>query len=167
MVFGETVLNKFTIHACNAMVILGLAACSEARRDPCQLLTIADVQSVDNTVSASLWAGRDGARKDDEVCVFSTQDGYPRVMLFVWYDKDNDPKSLVNKGVANSDAMIIELPGIGSEAAGSFVDDELGLLAVKSAQGLVGVRVKKPALRDSADYNEIVHLAEKALSRNH
>jgi hypothetical protein len=164
---GETVLNKFTIHACNAMVILGLAGCSEARRDPCQLLTIADVQSVDNTVSASLWAGRDGARKDDEVCVFSTQDGYPRVMLFVWYDKDNDPKSLVNKGVANSDAMIIELPGIGSEAAGSFVDDELGLLAVKSAQGLVGVRVKKPALRDSADYNEIVHLAEKALSRNH
>jgi len=167
MVFGETVLNKFAIHACNVIVILGLAACSEARRDPCQLLTVQDVQSVDNTVSTSIWAGRDGERKVDEVCVFSNNDGFPRVMLFVWYDNDNDPKSLVIKGAADSSAMIVELPEIGPEAAGSFVDHELGLLAVRSAQGVVGLRVKKPVQKNSAEFIEIVQLAEKALSRNH
>jgi hypothetical protein len=29
-------------------------------------------------------------------CVFHTDDGDPRVMLFVWYDKDEDPEQLIH-----------------------------------------------------------------------
>lgn len=122
---------------------------------------------MDSTVSTSIWAGRDGERKDDEVCVFYNNDRFPRVMLFVWYDQDTDPKNVVNKGAADSGAMIVELPAIGSAAAGSFINNELGLLAVKSGQGVIGLRVKKPVQKNSAEFTEIVQLAEKALSRNH
>ena len=158
-------LNKFIVLAFLWVVVFGLTACSEARRDPCQLLSVEDVRSVDSTVTSSFWAGRDGERKEDEVCMFQTDDGDPRVMLFVWYDSESDPWELASKGVAGTGATIVDLSGIGTEAAAAFSDDELKLLAVKSSRGLVGLRVRKTASRDSADFNEIVQLAEEALAR--
>jgi hypothetical protein len=95
------VSGKFIIHICTAMAVFGLAGCSDMRRDPCQLLTVEDVKSVDNTVAFPIWAGRDGERKDDEVCVFNTADGDPRLMLFVWYDKEKYPEHLVTEGAAD------------------------------------------------------------------
>ena len=159
-------LSRAIFLVSSIIFILGLAACTDARKDPCQLLTVADVKSVDNTVADSIWAGRDGERKDDEVCMFHTGDGEPRVMLFVWYDKETDPGMLVSEGAAVSGAEMVELPGIGLKAAATFSDDELKLLAVKSSRGVVGIRVRKSVGKDSADFNEIVQLTEKALSRN-
>ena len=158
-------MSRYIFLVPSLIVFLSLAACSDARKDPCQLLTVADVKSVDNTVADSIWAGRDGEMKDDEVCMFHTGDGEPRVMLFVWYDSESDPWELASKGVAGTGATIVDLSGIGTEAAAAFSDDELKLLAVKSSRGLVGLRVRKTASRDSADFNEIVQLAEEALAR--
>ena len=149
------------------VVILGLAACTEARKDPCQLLGVEEVRSVDNTVSDSIWAGRDGERKDDEVCMYHTDAGEPRLMLFVWYDKNADPEMLVSEGSLAADARPVELSGIGSKAFAVYSDGELKLLAVKSERGVVGIRVRKPVSEDSDDFREIAQLAEKALSRNY
>jgi len=148
------------------MVILGLTACAESRRDPCQLLAVEDVKSVDNTVAISLWAGRDGERKDDEVCMFHTNDGDPRVMLFVWYDKDKTPEELLANGATGTGTVVVDLSETGSNAAATFSNDELKLLAVKSVRGVVGIRVRKPVTKDSPELSKVVQLAEKALSRN-
>lgn len=144
---------------------LSLLACSEARRDPCQLLSVQDVTTVDDSVTVSIWAGRDGELKDDEVCMFHTEEGDARLMLFVWYDKEADPWQLVAKGTAETGATASEVPGVGLEAAATFSNDELKLLAVKSNRGVVGIRIRKPVRRGSAAFNEVAQLAEKALSR--
>lgn len=162
----KAVPKKIVVYLLLNVVVLGLAGCSEARRNPCELLTVEDVESVDNTVSVSIWAGRDGERKKDEVCVFYTDEGDPRLMLFVWYDKDIDPQKLVAAGASGTHARIVDLPGVGLKAAASLGDDELKLIAVKSAQGVVGLRVKKPVSESSAEFKEIIQLAEKAAFRN-
>jgi hypothetical protein len=148
------------------VAVLFLAGCSDARVDPCRLLTVEDVRSVDDSVAVSLWAGRGGERKDNEVCMFYTDAGDPRVMLFVWYDSEKDPKALVAKGQADAGATVVDVAGAGSNAAAAFRNDELKLLAVKSSQGVVGLRIRKPVSRDGADFDEAVRLAETALSRN-
>jgi len=159
------VLDKCNTSIFLFVAIFSLTACSEARRDPCQLLTVEEVKVVDKSVAISIWAGRDGERKDDEVCVFHTKDGDPRVMLFVWYDKEKEPFQLVTEGEMDSNLSIVEVPGIGSNAVATFNNDELKTFAVKSARGVVGLRVRKPIRKDSADFNEVTQLAERALSR--
>jgi hypothetical protein len=133
-----------------------LSGCSESRRDPCELLTALEVKSVDSSVSYSLWAGRDGEKKEDEVCMYYTSEGEPKVMLFVWYDKDK----------VEENSVVVDLPGVGSKAVAAFSESELKLLVVKSTDGVVGLRVRKPVARDSLELLEIVQLAETALSRN-
>lgn len=158
--------NKLSVCASCLIFMLGVVGCSGARRDPCELLTADEVKSVDETVTYSLWAGRGGEKKDDEVCMFYTEDGEPRVMLFAWYDKDKDPQELTKKGARDSGAMVIDVPGVGTKAAALFADDELKLLAVKSSPGVVGLRVRMPVSKDSVEFDVIAQLAEKALSRN-
>lgn len=158
--------NRLLVCILCLIVALGSAGCSGARKDPCELLTADEVKSVDKTVTYSLWAGRGGERKDDEVCMFYTKGSEPRVMLFVWYDKDIDPEELTKKGARDSAAMVVDLPGAGEKAAALFVAGELKLLTVKTFQGVVGLRVRMPVHADSAEFDEIVQLAESALSRN-
>lgn len=160
-------MNRSISLITSLVFILGLAACTEARKDPCQLLGVEDVRSVDNTVTDSIWAGRDGERKDDEVCMYHTDEGEPRLMLFVWYDKNADPETLVSEDSLAADARRVELSGIGSQAFAVYSDDELKLLAVKSERGVVGIRVRKPVSNDSDDFRAVARLAEKALSRNY
>lgn len=158
--------HKTAIQLLLLTVITGLYGCSEARKDPCRLLSVPDIQSWDDSVSVSIWAGRDGEKQEDEVCMFYTDDGDPRLMLFAWYDKEKDPRALVEKGMSDSESEIIDVPGIGSEASAAFVDDEFRLLAVKSTQGVVGIRVRKPVLKGSTEFDEVKRLAEKALANN-
>ena len=156
---------KHRIAICLLFVTANLLGCSDARRDPCQLLTVQDVETLDNTVSNSLWAGRDGERKDDEVCGFYTSEGEPRAMLFVWYDKENEPMDLATMAAAESNGQVVELSTVGSTAAAYFQGDELEFLAAKSPQGVIGLRTIEPVTRGSAEQDQLFLLAEKALSR--
>lgn len=158
-------LTKTTLHACLILVVLSLIGCFDSRSDPCQLLTVSDVKSIDKTVAASLWAGRDGERKDDEVCAFYADDGDPRVMLFAWYDKEKDPVELAKMAAAVSNGQVVELPRAGSRAVAYFQGEELKFLAVKSTRGVIGLRAKTYVKRGSAELDQFVLLAEKALSR--
>ena len=148
------------------LAVLSLTACSESRKDPCRLLSVAEVQAVDNTVAVAIWAGRDGERKEDEVCVFHTAEGDPRVMLFSWYDPETHPDQMVMEGAELQGGEFVELPGSGSRAVASFKGNELGLLAVQSPLGVVGIRVRKPVDRNSEELMALIQLAETALSRN-
>ena len=107
--------SKFPI--CILFIALNLLGCSDTRRDPCQLLTVQDVKSLDSTISVSLWAGRDGERKEDEVCAFYTDDGDPRAMLFVWYDQDKEPVELAQEAAAETSGQVIDLSNDGLHAA--------------------------------------------------
>ena len=146
-------------------IVLSLLGCSDSRRDPCQLTTVQDVKSLDYTVTVSLWAGRDGERKDDEVCAFYTEDGDPRAMLFVWYDKEKDPVVLAEMAAAEMNGQVVEVSNVGLKAAAYFQGDELEFLAAKSTQGVIGLRTKESVKKDSTEQNQLVLLAEKALSR--
>jgi hypothetical protein len=129
------------------------------------LLTVQDVQSLDNTVTTSVWAGRDGERKDDEVCAFYTKDGDPRVMLFVWYDQEKDPEELAEMAAAETKGRVVGLTNVGLKSAAYYQGDELGFLAVRSSQGVIGLRTKESVKRDGAEQDQLVLLAEKVLSR--
>lgn len=153
------------IHVCLLLLAVGLAACFDSRKDPCQLLSVQDMKSLDETITASLWAGRDGERKDDEVCAFYADDGDPRAMLFVWYDQEKQPIELAKLAAAATNGHVEELPKIGSYAAAFYQGEELEFLAVKSVQGVVGLRTKNSIKRDSVAFDQLALLAEKALSR--
>ena len=153
------------IFICFMFIVPSLLGCSDSRRDPCQLITVQDVKSLDDTVTASLWAGRDGERKDDEVCAFYTEDGDPRAMLFVWYDKEKDPVVLAEMAAAEMNGQVVEVSNVGLKAAAYFQGNELEFLAAKSAQGVIGLRTKESVKKDSTEQNQLVLLAEKALSR--
>ena len=158
-------LTNLRIFICLLFVVLSLLGCSDSRRDPCQLITVQDVKSLDNTVTVSLWAGRDGERKDDEVCAFYTDDGDPRAMLFVWYDKEKEPVVLAEMAAAEMNGRVVELSNVGLKAAAYFQGDELEFLAAKSTEGVIGLRTKESVKRNSIEQNQLVLLAEKALSR--
>jgi hypothetical protein len=162
---GQNMDRIFAIGLSALITIPLLYACSEERSDPCQLLTADEVRSVDGSVVYSSWAGREGAKEDDEVCMYNTVDDEPRVMLFVWYDKTADPRTLVDQSSVGDNTKLVDLEGIGTKAAAVFSGQELKLLAVQSAEGVVGVRVRKVVTRDSAGFVEVVELVERALSR--
>lgn len=145
---------------------MALSGCAESRRDPCELLTVFEVESVDSTIEYSVWAGKDEGKKENEVCIYYTANGDPRVMLFVWYDRNADPDLLIDDRDAQGNLETVLLPGVGTRAVAAFSEQELKLLAVRSAEGVVGFRVRKPVTRDSVELLEIAQLAEKALSRN-
>lgn len=159
-------LCKPSTHVCLLLVAFGLAGCFDSRRDPCRLLTVQEMKSIDNTVTVSLWAGRDGERKDDEVCAFYAADGDPRAMLFVWYDKKKDPEELAKMAAAETNGLVVELPRAGSKAVAYFQGKELKFLAAKTSQGVIGLRAKQSVKRDSAELDQFVLLTERALSRN-
>ena len=157
--------TNLSIFICFLFIVLSLIACSDSRRDPCHLITVQDVQSLDDTVTVSLWAGRDGERKDDEVCAFYTDDGDPRAMLFVWYDKEKEPVVLAEMAAAEMNGRVVDLSNVGLKAVAYFQGDELEFLAAKSTQGVIGLRTKESVRRDSTEQDQLVLLAEKALSR--
>ena len=139
--------------------------CSEARRDPCALITVQEMSSLDPRVTTPVWAGEHEGRRRDEVCVYHSIDGEPRVMLFAWYDVSLDPVELVSDGVNDRQADITSIQGDLAAATAAFSDGELRLLAAKSSNGLVGLRVRKPVGPGSQDLDIAVGLVEKALSR--
>jgi hypothetical protein len=147
------------------IIITSLTGCSEARMDPCELLSVDDVKELDSTVSISLWAGRGGKKKEDEVCMFYTDKGDPRVMLFVWYDKDKTPRDLVTKGEKDLSNEIVDLDIPGKEAVASFSENNLKLLAVKSSNGIIGLRVRNSIKKDSDGFDTLLDLSGKALSK--
>jgi hypothetical protein len=146
------------------IIITSLAGCSESRMDPCELLSVSDVKEIDDTVSVSLWAGRGGEKKENEVCMFYTDKGDPRVMLFVWYDKNKTPVDLVTNGTKGSSSEIVNLDIPGKEAVASFSEQNLKLLAVKSSNGIIGLRVRKEIEQDAAEFDKLLDLSGKALN---
>lgn len=158
-------LTNFRCLICLLLIVICIPGCVDSRRDPCQLLTVQDVQYLDETVTTSLWAGRDGERKDDEVCAFYTNDGDPRAMLFVWYDKEKDPVELAEMAAAETKGRVAELTNVGLKSAAYYDGDELEFLAARSAQGTIGLRTKESVKRDSAEQDQLVLIAEKVLSR--
>lgn len=159
------IYHKSSVKILFVIIITSLSGCSETRMDPCELLSVSDVKEIDNKVSVSLWAGRGGKKKDDEVCMFYTDKGDPRVMLFVWYDKNKTPRDLVTKGTKDSSNEILDLDIPGKEVTASFSDENLKLLAVKSSDGIIGLRVRKPVVKDSTEFDTLLDLSDKALSK--
>jgi hypothetical protein len=130
------------------------------------LLSALEVKSIDADVEYSMWAGKNESKRENEVCMYYTAEGDPKVMLFVWYDKDEDPELLVESQGREGDLEVAHVPGVESQAVAAFFEQELKLLAVKSPGGVVGFRVRWPVAKDSPEMLEIARLAETALSRN-
>lgn len=65
-----------------------------------------------------------------------------------------------------SNGQVEELAGVGSRAAAYFQGEELELLAAKSNNGVIALRTKISVKRDSAEVDQLVLMAKKALSRN-
>lgn len=156
---------RFLIPVGGLAAALCISACADKRLDPCTLLSPEEVRAIDSGVSYSLWAGRGGERREDEVCVFYTKGGDARVMLFVWYEADAEPDELVAAAVGDERAEIVEVPGSDTRAVAALDGDDLKLLAVESPEGVVGLRVRREIARDSSEFEAALLLARTALSR--
>jgi hypothetical protein len=145
---------------------IAVYGCAESRQDPCELLSAFEVTSIDADVEYSVWAGQEERKRENEVCMYYTTDGDPKVMLFVWYDKSEDPEALVRNQGAEANLEVVRLPEAESEAVAAFSDSQLKLLAVKTTGGVAGIRIRKPVTKGDPELLEIVQMAETALSRN-
>jgi hypothetical protein len=88
-------------------------------------------------------------------------------MLFVWYDQEKDPVELAEMAAAETKGRVVGLTNVGLKSAAYYQGDELEFLAVRSSQGVIGLRTKESVKRDSAQQDQLVLLAEKVLSRLH
>jgi hypothetical protein len=146
------------------LATLALSACSEDRLDPCDYVSVAEASALDSAVSSSLWAGRGAEKSDNEVCLFYTAEGDPRLMVFVWYDNNVDMRQLVADG-SKDDSTTVELTDGSLRGAATFGDGELQLLAVQSARRTVGFRWRQPVRRNSPEFDNLLRLARTAAQR--
>jgi hypothetical protein len=86
-------------------------------------------------------------------------------MLFSWYGNKKAPMELAKMAAQESNGLVLDLPGVGSGAAAFFQGENLKFLTVKSPKGVIGLRTKKVVKRDSREFDQLVVLAERALSR--
>lgn len=146
------------------MAAIALTACSEARLDPCDYVSLADASALDSSVALSKWAGEGAEKSDNEVCLFYTAEGDPRLMVFVWYDNNVDTRQLVEAG-SQGDSTTVELADGDLRGSASFGDGGLELLAVQSARRTVGLRWRQPVQRNSPEFDDLVRLARIAAQR--
>jgi len=87
-------------------------------------------------------------------------------MLFVFDDKSSNPLSVVRSGMKGASDRVIEVAGVGDNAAAGFASgEELRLFAARSKGGMIGVRVRDPVREDDEKFNDVKALAANALRR--
>ena len=76
------------------IVLVFVAACSKtpARKNPCDLLSVAEAQSIESGITQAKWSrGKEGEAK--ELCTYSDSNGEAHLMLFVFHDPRPAPVS--------------------------------------------------------------------------
>jgi hypothetical protein len=142
-----------------------VSGCSKTpRTNPCKLLSINEVQALDDTVARTEWYPP-GKRDMNELCTYNDGNNERRIMLFFWKDKSLDPLDKIKSAMQGGDTRVVEIEGVGETAAAGFEGDVLKLFAAKSSRGMVGIRVREPVKDGSDRFNTLKNLAGKALSR--
>jgi hypothetical protein len=147
-----------------------VSGCSEKpqkpRTNPCELLSVGEMQSLDENITASEWFPPNKA-EPSELCIYSNSSGERRVMLYSWNDASMDPLKTIESGISGSHARVVEVNGVGEKAAAGFRNDVLKLFAAKSANGMVGIRTRDPVKDGDEKFATVKTLAAKALTRLH
>jgi len=153
----------------SASMLAFLPGCSKspARANPCDLLPLAEAQSLDSTIVKTQWLPQKKGAKD-ELCFYEDANGEPRVMLFVWHQKPSDAHSTVRSGMKSAADRIVDVGGVGEQAAAGFSyaeGDVLKLFAAQSKSGMVGIRVRDPVKEGDPKFGDLKAVAAKALAR--
>lgn len=138
--------------------------CSKAKLDPCSLLAVSEAQLFDSAISTSKTFPPKDAEKND-LCLYYDASGEPRLMVFVWSDRESDPIQAITSGMSGSDSKVVEITGVGDKAAAGFRSGELKLLAARNKKGMIGVRVRDPVRQTDARFEDVKALAAKLLGR--
>lgn len=157
-----------TPHILVAMSLLvAVSGCSKtpARVNPCNLVSVGEAQLFDSTIAKAQWFPRKPGEAN-ELCVYLDGSGEGRLMLFVFDDKSSNPLSVVRSGMKGASDRVIEVAGVGDNAAAGFASgEELRLFADRSKGGMIGVRVREPVREDDEKFNDVKALAANALRR--
>jgi len=147
-----------------------LAGCSRvpAKLDPCSLLPVSEAQSLDAAIAKSQWFPANPKKGEvDELCVYMDANGDPRVMLFAW-TKRSDARGTVRAGMKSASDKVVDVPGVGENAAAGFSfseGDTLKLFAAESKGRMVGIRPRDPIKESDEKFSRVKALAASALSR--
>lgn len=140
------------------------AGCSKAKLDPCSLLGVGEVQAFDSTISTSQAFPPKGAEKND-LCLYYNANGDPRLMVFVWTDPAIDPADTIRSGMSDSGSRVIDIAGVGENAAAGFGSSGLKLFAARNKKGMVGVRVRDPLTQSDPKFEDVKALVATLLGR--
>jgi len=147
-----------------------LAGCSRApaKLDPCSLLPVSEAQSLDAAIAKSQWFPANPKKGEtDELCAYMDANGDARVMLFAWA-KRSDARSAVRSGMSSASDKVLDVAGVGENAAAgfSFSDgDTLKLFAAESKGRMIGIRPRAPIKENDEKFNRVKALAASALGR--
>jgi hypothetical protein len=104
-----------------------VSGCSKTpRTNPCKLLSINEVQALDDTVARTEWYPP-GKRDMNELCTYNDGNNERRIMLFFWKDKSLDPLDKIKSAMQGGDTRVVEIEGVGETAAAGFEGDVLKL----------------------------------------
>jgi hypothetical protein len=157
-------ISKLGLSALCLIALFTASGCSKAKLDPCGLLGVSEAQLFDNTISSSKAFPPEGAEKND-LCLYYNANGEPRLMLFVWSDRNIDPIAATKSGMSGSESKVIEITGVGEKAAAGFSSGELKLFAAKNNKGMIGVRVRDSITQNDARFDDVKALVAKLLGR--
>lgn len=143
---------------------LTVAGCTSSQLDPCTLLGIGEAQLFDGAISSSRAFPPQGAEKND-LCMYYNVSGDPLLMVFVWSDPTIDPLDAIRAGMSDGETRVVEIAGVGDRAAAGFGSSQLKLLAARTSNGMIGVRVREPIRQTDARFDDVKALVAKLLGR--
>jgi hypothetical protein len=91
--------------------------------------------------------------------------GDPLLMVFVWSDPTIDPLDAIRAGMSDGETRVVEIAGVGDRAAAGFGSSQLKLLAARTSNGMIGVRVREPIRQTDARFDDVKALVAKLLGR--
>lgn len=150
------------------IVLVFVTACSKtpARKNPCDLLSVSEAQSIESGITQAKWFPRKKGQAN-ELCMYYDSNGEAHLMLFVFDDKLANPLLAIQTGMRDGADRFVEVIGVGESAAAGFSssDDTLKLFAARSQAGMIGIRVRFPVREDDEKFNDIKRVAAEALGR--
>ncbi len=145
------------------------AAGSVGDTNPCSLLSTADVQQLD----PALGAGKVATVGKNKICDWPDAHGIPAVQLQVVIPPSGSLKDDLKTNLAPSGYDVVDLSGIGDEAAAAFQQADAskgltaGLAEIEARAGDRVVGITTPGLsitQDSAQFETVKQLLSKALA---
>ena len=151
---------------------LMLSGCASQGINPCELLSLEEVRAFEPDVKGSDWHPAATSRTgDNELCVWHDGADENLLMLFYFPSPAADPADLVASGMAEREAKMFDIEGVGESASAGFdasgIDSggRLGLFAARANGKTIGLRARNIHSVTEEKFQDLKRLATTVLAR--